>query len=78
MGKYTLVFVYYIVPKGGSDRDALVRASLYTSTVDAARQHVQTVTAPQVAGQTGLEVILLDGNGAELWRGPYLGSGSDA
>jgi hypothetical protein len=73
-----LVFVYYIVPKGGSVRDALVRANLYTSTVEAARQHVRTVTAPQVAGQTGLEVILLDHNGTEIWRGPYAGSAPDA
>jgi hypothetical protein len=70
-----LIFVYYIVPRGGGVTDALVRANLHTPTVEVAKRYVQTVTAPQVAGQSDLEVILFDTNGAEIWRGPYLGSG---
>src|SRR6202035_1801010 len=41
------------------------------SDIEAAKRHVQTVSAPSVV-QTGLEVILQDSGGVEIWRGPYL------
>ena len=37
------------------------------------KQHVQTVAAHGVVATPGLEVILHDGTGKEIWRGPYLG-----
>ena len=63
-----MFFIYYIVPAGGGEQDALVRANLMTASVDAAKQYVQGVTAPNVQGRSGLEVILQDGQGNEIFR----------
>ena len=70
-----MVFTYYIVPSGEGVRQALVKGSLYTSDVESAKQHVQNVSAHGVVPQPGLEAVLLDSRGVEIWRGPYLGSG---
>ena len=72
-----MVFIYCIVPEGGSERDALVRANLYTSTIEIAKEHVRTVTAPGLVAQQGLQVILRDDKGNLIWQGPYLGSGTN-
>ena len=67
-GARTLFFIYYIVPAGGDERDALVQGNLMTTSVAAATQYVQGVTAPNVQGRSGLEVILQDGQGNEIFR----------
>ena len=46
-----MFFIYYIVPTGCGERDALVRGNLMTATVVVAKQYVQGVTAPSVKGQ---------------------------
>src|SRR5436190_20042284 len=53
-GARTLFFIYYIVPAGCGERDALVRGNLMTATAVAAKQYVQGVTAPSVKGQERL------------------------
>jgi hypothetical protein len=68
-----IVFSYLIVPEGGQAGQALVRGSLYASDIDIAKRHVQTTFAPSVEVRPGLEVILLDSEGREIWRAPYLG-----
>ena len=67
-----MFFIYYIVPAGGDERDALVQGNLMTASVAAAIQYVQGVTAPNVQGRSGLEVILQDGQGNEIFRCRHL------
>jgi hypothetical protein len=69
-----LLFIYYIVPAGGGERDALAQGNLWTASVAAATQYVQGVTAPNVQGRSGLEVILHDGQGNEIFRCRHRGS----
>ena len=64
----TLFFIYYIVPAVCDDRDALAQGNLMTASVAAATQYVQGVTAPDVQGRSGLEVILQDGRGSGIFR----------
>ena len=71
----TLVFSYHIVPNGGTRAEALVNGSLYTGSLETAKKHVQRVGAPNLTGQSDLEVILRDMLGNEICRVPYLGSG---
>jgi hypothetical protein len=71
-----MTFHYQIVPSGG--QPPLTRGSLYIADVERAKQHVQTVTAHGVVAEPGMEVILQDPLGNEIWRGPYLGKGGDA
>ena len=52
----------------------LATGSLYIADLESAKRHVQTVLAPGVVAEPGLEVILQDVLGAEIWRGPYLGA----
>ena len=66
-----LTFSYQIVPSGGGK--PLTRGSLYIADVESAKRHVQTVAAPGVVAEPGMEVILQDFMGSEIWRGPYLG-----
>jgi hypothetical protein len=68
-----LFFIYYIVRAGCDERDALARGNLMTASVAAATQYVQGVTAPDVQGRSGLEVILQDGQGNEILRCPHQG-----
>jgi hypothetical protein len=68
-----MLFAYHIVLQGGHMGQALERGTCNAPDIEAAKRHVQTVTAPSVAGKSGLEVILLDSAGAEVWRGRYLG-----
>ena len=70
-----MFFAYHIVPEGGHAGQALEKGTCTAPNVEAAKRHVQTVPAPNVAGKSGLEVILQDSAGAEIWRGPYSGSG---
>jgi hypothetical protein len=51
----------------------LATGSLYITDLESAKRHVQTVLVPGIAFEPGLEVILHDLKGRELWRGPYLG-----
>lgn len=67
-----MVFSYLIIPSAGTGQ-ALVTGSLYAADIESAKQHVQTVAAHGVVATPGLEVILHDGTGKEIWRGPYLG-----
>jgi hypothetical protein len=69
-----VVFSYEIRPAGGDTGQALARGNLYISDLESAKRHVQAVTAPGVVASPGLEVILLDHNRAEIWRGPYRGN----
>ena len=70
-----MFFIYYIVPAGCDERDALAPGNLMTASVAAATQYVQGVTAPNVKDRTtGLEVILQDGQGYEIFRCPHQGS----
>ena len=66
-----ILFSYRIVPNGGGMHEALVTGHLYATSVAAAKKHVQTVRALEVPGRSGLEVILHDSLGSEIWRGPY-------
>jgi hypothetical protein len=66
-------FAYHIVATGGHMRQALESGTCTAPDVELAKRHVQTVAAPSVARKSGLEVILRDSGGAEVWRGPYLG-----
>ena len=68
-----MVFIYHIVPRGGTEGQALVVGNLYVNDVETALGYVQTVTAPQLAGKSDLEIVLHDIRGVEIWRGPYLG-----
>jgi hypothetical protein len=65
-------FAYHIVPMGGHRGQAVESGTCNAPDVEAAKRHVQTVSAPSVV-KTGLEVILQDSGGVEIWRGPYLG-----
>ena len=49
------MFIYYIVPAGGGEGDALVRGNLWTVTVETAKQYTPGVTAPNVKDRSGLE-----------------------
>jgi hypothetical protein len=69
-----LIFIYHVVPQGGTEGQALVVGNLYVSDVETAIGYVQTVTAPQLAGKAGLEIILQDARGNEVWRGRYRGN----
>ena len=62
------MFIYYIVPAGGGEGDALVRGNLWTATVETAKQYAPGVTAPNVKDRSGLEVILQDQHGNEIFR----------
>lgn len=66
-----ILFSYRIVLNGGGMHEALATGHLYASSVAAARKHVNTVRAPELAGRSGLEVILHDSIGSEIWRGLY-------
>lgn len=68
-----MVFTYRIVPAGGNARQAMLVRALSAANLEKAKQYVQTVAAPEVAGNVDLEVIVEDDKGVELWRGPYLG-----
>jgi hypothetical protein len=68
-----VIFAYHIVPRGGHMRQALESGFCTAPDVEVAKRQVQTVRAPSVAGKSGLEVILQDRRGTEIWRGPYLG-----
>ena len=72
----TLFFAYSIAPTG-QDQQRLVSGILYVNSLESAKQYVQTVKSPAVAGKSDLEVILRDIGGAVIWRGPYLGSDSN-
>ena len=63
-----MLFIYYIVPAGGGEEDALVRGKLWTATVETAKNYVPGVTAPEVKDRSGLEVILQDQQGNEIFR----------
>jgi hypothetical protein len=67
-GLRTLLFIYYIVPAGCGAGDALARGNLLTATVQVAKEYVQGVTAPNVRDRSGLEVILQDPQGNEIFR----------
>lgn len=70
----TFSFSYEIVPRDGNSRQPIAGGNLFASSLDAAKKYVQSVRAPTVDGKSGLEVILRDLAGTEIWRGPYLGS----
>jgi hypothetical protein len=69
-----VLFSYRIVASGGQIRHELVDGHLYISDIEAAKRYVQTVPAQGVRADAGLEVILYDEKGAEIWRGPYSGA----
>jgi hypothetical protein len=72
----TMIFTYLIVPEGGDAGQALARGSLYTSDIETAKRHARAGFAPGVEAQPGLEVILLDDQGRDIWRGSYWGARS--
>jgi len=51
-----------------------VQGNLFTATVETAKEYVRGVTAPDVKGRSGLEVILQDAHGKEVFRCPHKGS----
>jgi hypothetical protein len=63
-------FAYHIVPMGGHRGQAVESGTCTAPDIEAAKRHVQTVSAPRVV-KTGLEVILQDSAGVEIWRGLY-------
>ena len=67
-GIRTLLFIYYIVPAGGGEGDALVQGNLWTATAQTAKQYAPGLTAPNVKDRSGLEVILQDQHGNEIFR----------
>jgi len=73
-----MIFSYYIVPAGGHVGQMLVSGSLYIVDIESAKRHAETITPPNVPAKPGLEIILHDHRGNEIWRGPYLGRGGAA
>ena len=69
-----MLFSYHIVARGGQTRHALVNGHLYIPDIEAAKRYVQTVPAQGVRPDAGLEVVLYNEKGAEIWRGPYSGA----
>jgi hypothetical protein len=67
-----MFLTYLIVPDGGHADQALVRGSLYTGDIETAKRHAQAGFAPGVEAKPGLEVVLLDDQDREIWRGSYL------
>jgi hypothetical protein len=67
------MYGYAIVRKGGHQGAAFDRGTLGDIDLATAQRLAQTITSPAVAGKSGLEVIVLDDNHAEVWRGPYIG-----
>jgi hypothetical protein len=51
----TFVFSYHIVRNGGTPAEALVNGSLYSGSLETAKKHVRTVSAPNLTGQSDLE-----------------------
>lgn len=70
-----MLWRYEIVPVGGHHR--LAGGSFDAPHLDAARQHVETVSEPTVTADAELDVRLLDGAGNEVWRGTYVGPNSN-
>jgi hypothetical protein len=68
-----VLFGYRIVPSGDYRGQVLATGSLYIANVESAKRHVQAVAAHGVTAEPGMQVILLDHLGSEIWRGPYLG-----
>jgi hypothetical protein len=68
-----MMFSYRIVPGDGHRGQVLATGSLYIADVASAKLHVQTVVAHGVTAEPGMQVVLLDQLGSEIWRGPYLG-----
>jgi hypothetical protein len=66
------MFSYEIVLSGVGQ--TLTKGSLYIADVESAKLHVQTVGAHGIVAELGMEVILRDLLGNEIWRGPYLGT----
>jgi hypothetical protein len=66
-----MVFAYDIALAGGGLAEALLRGSLYAADPEAAKRYVETLTAPGVEPRPGLEVVLHDNRGNEIWRCPY-------
>ncbi len=69
-----MLFSYRIVSGGSHRGHVLATGSLYIADVESAKRHVQTVTAHGIVAESGVEVILQDVMGTEIWRGPYFGS----
>jgi len=70
-----MFFSYQIIRyRAGQPGQVLATGSLYIADLESAKRHVQTVTAPGVVAEPGLEVILQNRKGREVWRGPYLGA----
>ena len=72
------LFGYDIIPRGQRMGQSLIMGNLFITDFESAKRYVQTVTVHDLQGQSDLEVILRDMQGKELWRGPYLGNGSNA
>jgi hypothetical protein len=68
-----MLYSYMFVPQGGHQGQKFAAGNIQADDVATARATAQTITAPEVVGKSGLEVILFDGGGAEIWRGPYAG-----
>ena len=67
------LFSYQIVPGGGTGQ-VLATGSLYIVDVERAKRYVQTVIVHGLFAVPGMQVILQDQMGTEIWRGPYLGA----
>ena len=67
-----------LFPAASAWVQSLIMGNLFITDFESAKRYVQTVTVHDLQGQSDLEVILRDMQGKELWRGPYLGNGSNA
>ena len=72
-----MFFSYQIIRhRAGQPGQALATGSLYIADLESAKRYVQTVPVPGMVAEPGLEVVLRDLMGREIWRGPYLGQGT--
>jgi hypothetical protein len=69
-------FSYEICPRGGGP--PIDCHSFDAPDLQIARELAQTVPAPAYEGSDELDVRLMDANGQEVWRGPWLGPFDDA
>jgi hypothetical protein len=68
------LFFYQIVSEDGQP---IVNGNCYISDFEAAKHHIETVSARKLAGKSNLEAILKDITGHEIWRGSSPGSERD-
>ena len=65
-----MVVSYYVVPLGERLSAALVRGNLLVSRLQVAQCYVPTIARGKLPAGSEFEIVLSDGAGNEVWRGP--------